>query len=81
LRRGHRRPAVGPNLRRGHRRPAVGPNLRRGHRRPAVGPIAECEAALSTYVDWSLTEVLRGDDDAWMQRVDVVQPVLWAVMV
>ncbi|WP_261717704.1 type I polyketide synthase [Streptomyces sp. FZ201] len=43
--------------------------------------IAECEVALSTYVDWSLTEVLRGDDDAWMQRVDVVQPVLWAVMV
>ncbi|SBT95660.1 polyketide synthase 12, partial [Streptomyces sp. DI166] len=43
--------------------------------------IAGCEAALSTYVDWSLTEVLRGDDDAWMQRVDVVQPVLWAVMV
>ncbi|WP_261717705.1 type I polyketide synthase [Streptomyces sp. FZ201] len=43
--------------------------------------IAECEAALSTYVDWSLTEVLSGDDDGWMQRVDVVQPVLWAVMV
>ncbi|MDL2082186.1 SDR family NAD(P)-dependent oxidoreductase, partial [Streptomyces sp. GXMU-J15] len=43
--------------------------------------IAECEAALSTYVDWSLTEVLRGDDDAWMRRVDMVQPVLWAVMV
>nr|WP_289625045.1 acyltransferase domain-containing protein [Streptomyces sp. FZ201] len=43
--------------------------------------IAECEVALSTYVDWSLTEVLRGDDDAWMRRVDMVQPVLWAVMV
>ncbi|MDL2082240.1 SDR family NAD(P)-dependent oxidoreductase, partial [Streptomyces sp. GXMU-J15] len=25
--------------------------------------------------------VLSGDDDGWMQRVDVVQPVLWAVMV
>ncbi|MCL7427746.1 SDR family NAD(P)-dependent oxidoreductase [Streptomyces sp. YS415] len=43
--------------------------------------IGECEAALGPFVDWSLTEVLRGDDDGWMQRVDVVQPVLWAVMV
>ncbi|WP_328869733.1 SDR family NAD(P)-dependent oxidoreductase [Streptomyces sp. NBC_00287] len=43
--------------------------------------IAECEAALGPFVDWSLTEVLRGEDDAWMQRVDMVQPVLWAVMV
>ncbi|MDL2082327.1 acyltransferase domain-containing protein, partial [Streptomyces sp. GXMU-J15] len=43
--------------------------------------IAECEVALSTYVGWSLAEVLSGDDDGWMQRVDVVQPVLWAVMV
>ncbi|WAZ19995.1 SDR family NAD(P)-dependent oxidoreductase [Streptomyces cinnabarinus] len=43
--------------------------------------IAECSVALSPFVDWSLTEVLKGDDDAWMQRVDMVQPVLWAVMV
>ncbi|MGW0917355.1 acyltransferase domain-containing protein, partial [Streptomyces sp. NPDC002784] len=43
--------------------------------------IGECEAALGPFVDWSLTEVLTGDDDAWMQRVDMVQPVLWAVMV
>ncbi|MEV0408779.1 SDR family NAD(P)-dependent oxidoreductase [Actinoallomurus sp. NPDC050550] len=42
--------------------------------------IAECEQALSPYVDWSLTEVLRGDG-AGLSRVDVVQPVLWAVMV
>ncbi|MBC2874423.1 MULTISPECIES: type I polyketide synthase [Streptomyces] len=42
--------------------------------------IAECERALSPYVDWSLTEVLRGNDDA-LSRVEVVQPVLWAVMV
>src|SRR4051812_29390499 len=40
--------------------------------------IAECEAALSPYVDWSLTQVLR---DGEMSRVDVVQPVLWAMMV
>ncbi|MFI7319543.1 type I polyketide synthase [Streptomyces venezuelae] len=42
--------------------------------------IAECEEALSAYVDWSLTEVLRGDGGE-LARVEVVQPVLWAVMV
>ncbi|MEU5698691.1 SDR family NAD(P)-dependent oxidoreductase [Streptomyces aurantiacus] len=42
--------------------------------------IAECEQALSPHVDWSLTEVLRGDG-AELSRVEVVQPVLWAVMV
>ncbi|WP_442813645.1 acyltransferase domain-containing protein [Streptomyces sp. NBC_01754] len=41
--------------------------------------LAECEAALSGYVDWSLTDVLLNDGD--LARVDVVQPVLWAVMV
>ncbi|GAA4526136.1 hypothetical protein GCM10023192_07630 [Amycolatopsis samaneae] len=44
--------------------------------------IAACEEALSPYVGWSLTAVLRGEaggpDPA---RVDVVQPALWAVMV
>jgi acyl transferase domain-containing protein len=39
----------------------------------------ECAAALRSYVDWSLTEALA-DEDA-LTRVDVVQPVLWAVMV
>ncbi|WP_306338652.1 type I polyketide synthase, partial [Streptomyces sp. KL118A] len=42
--------------------------------------IAECEQALDAYVDWSLTDVLRGDGSA-LARIDVVQPVLWAVMV
>ncbi|MGW6533860.1 type I polyketide synthase, partial [Streptomyces venezuelae] len=42
--------------------------------------IAECEQALSVYVDWSLTDVLRGDGSK-LSRVEVVQPVLWAVMV
>ncbi|MFJ1647792.1 type I polyketide synthase [Streptomyces sp. NPDC088258] len=42
----------------------------------------ECAAALAPYVDWSLTDVLRcTDGDDWLNRVDVVQPVLWAVMV
>ncbi|WP_157876873.1 type I polyketide synthase, partial [Streptomyces graminilatus] len=44
--------------------------------------IAECEQALAPYVDWSLTAALRGGPDAPdLDRVDVVQPALWAVMV
>ncbi|MBL1097638.1 type I polyketide synthase [Streptomyces coffeae] len=44
--------------------------------------VAECERALSPYVDWSLTDVLRGAEGAAdLGRVDVVQPVLWAAMV
>ncbi|MGW2369296.1 type I polyketide synthase, partial [Streptomyces sp. NPDC001667] len=44
--------------------------------------IAECAAALAPYVDWSLTDLLRdSQNDAWLEQVDVVQPVLWAVMV
>ncbi|GAB3740444.1 hypothetical protein GCM10027598_70200 [Amycolatopsis oliviviridis] len=39
----------------------------------------ECAQALSSFVDWSLLDVL-GDEVA-LARVDVVQPVLWAVMV
>ncbi|MFF6783056.1 beta-ketoacyl synthase N-terminal-like domain-containing protein, partial [Streptomyces sp. NPDC012510] len=41
--------------------------------------MAECEEALSSFVDWSLAEVLRGGGE--LVQVDVVQPVLWAVMV
>ncbi|WP_435604210.1 type I polyketide synthase [Streptomyces sp. bgisy130] len=44
--------------------------------------LAECEAALEPFTDWSLREVLRAADGApGLDRVDVVQPVLWAVMV
>ncbi|MFB9455049.1 acyltransferase domain-containing protein, partial [Streptomyces antimycoticus] len=44
--------------------------------------VGECERALAPYVDWSLTDVLRGVEGAAdLGRVDVVQPVLWAVMV
>ncbi|WP_026411164.1 type I polyketide synthase [Actinomadura oligospora] len=42
--------------------------------------VAECEQALAPHVDWSLTGVLRGDGTG-LDRVDVVQPALWAVMV
>ncbi|MCE0537505.1 acyltransferase domain-containing protein [Kineosporia rhizophila] len=41
--------------------------------------LAECGAALAPFVDWSLEDVL-GDEEA-LQRVDVVQPALWAIMV
>ncbi|MGA5629813.1 SDR family NAD(P)-dependent oxidoreductase [Streptomyces cellulosae] len=41
--------------------------------------MARCEEALAPYVDWSLTEVLRSG--AELDRVDVIQPVTWAVMV
>ncbi|KUN83522.1 hypothetical protein AQJ64_17195 [Streptomyces griseoruber] len=44
--------------------------------------IEECATALAPYTDWSLLDVLRGAEDApGLDRVDVVQPVLWAVMV
>ncbi|WP_422724171.1 type I polyketide synthase [Kitasatospora purpeofusca] len=44
-----------------------------------AGRMAECGRALAPYTDWSLTEALGSE--ALLSRVDVVQPVLWAVMV
>ncbi|GAB7105531.1 hypothetical protein JCM4814A_38450 [Streptomyces phaeofaciens JCM 4814] len=41
--------------------------------------ITACEAALSPHVEWSLSEVLRNGQP--LNRVDVVQPALFAVMV
>ncbi|MEU3559421.1 type I polyketide synthase [Kitasatospora sp. NPDC006786] len=41
--------------------------------------MAECERALAPYVDWSLAEALGSE--RLLARVDVVQPVLWSVMV
>jgi polyketide synthase 7 len=41
-----------------------------------------CEKALGEHVEWSLIEVVRGGAGApGLDRVDVVQPALWAVMV
>ncbi|GAB3823380.1 type I polyketide synthase [Dactylosporangium cerinum] len=39
--------------------------------------LRECDAVL----DFPLIEILTGADQEWLERVDVVQPVLWAVMV
>jgi len=40
-----------------------------------------CEEALEPFVDWSLDQVLRDPEAAWLQRLDVVQPALFALMV
>ncbi|MFI6577859.1 SDR family NAD(P)-dependent oxidoreductase [Nocardiopsis sp. NPDC050513] len=42
--------------------------------------IDACERALKPHVDWSLTEVLAGGADR-LERIDVLQPVLFSVMV
>ncbi|WP_425443583.1 acyltransferase domain-containing protein, partial [Streptomyces monashensis] len=44
--------------------------------------IGECAVALERWVDWSLVEVLRGEAaPELLERVDVVQPASFAVMV
>ncbi|WP_143145004.1 type I polyketide synthase, partial [Streptomyces humi] len=47
--------------------------------------IQRCEQALASHVPWSLTHVLRGgsetDPELSLDRLDVVHPVLFAVMV
>ncbi|MCP2291898.1 Acyl transferase domain-containing protein [Nocardia amikacinitolerans] len=49
--------------------------------------IAECEQAFAPHVDWSLIAILAGETSeeaaagSWLTRVDIVQPVLFAVMV
>ncbi|WP_146165554.1 SDR family NAD(P)-dependent oxidoreductase [Murinocardiopsis flavida] len=44
--------------------------------------MAECAAALGPFVDFDVLAVARGDADAAsLERVEVVQPVSWAVMV
>ncbi|MCM4084142.1 type I polyketide synthase [Paractinoplanes hotanensis] len=40
--------------------------------------LRECDAALRPHLGFSVEEVLRGEDD-WLTRVEIVQPVLWAV--
>ncbi|MGK5673960.1 type I polyketide synthase [Micromonospora sp. URMC 106] len=41
--------------------------------------LAECQRALAPYLDVDLVSVLTGEDESWLERVEVVQPVLWAV--
>ncbi|MFJ2178446.1 SDR family NAD(P)-dependent oxidoreductase [Streptomyces sp. NPDC087851] len=58
----------------------VGMGLELWDSEPVFGEWMErCAAALEPFVDWSLREALG--DAALLVRVDVVQPVSWAVMV
>ncbi|WP_425570099.1 type I polyketide synthase [Saccharopolyspora cebuensis] len=50
-----------------------------GSSRVFAEAMAECDAVLSEFVDWSLLEVIREGRE--LDRVDVVQPVSFAVMV
>jgi acyl transferase domain-containing protein len=44
--------------------------------------LAQCGRALAPFADWSLDDVLAGAEGApGLERADVVQPALWAVMV
>ncbi|WP_307811782.1 acyltransferase domain-containing protein, partial [Streptomyces sp. AV19] len=47
-----------------------------------AGRLEDCARALAPHIDWSLSDVLRGEPGAPpLDRVDVVQPVLFSVMV
>nr|WP_069883443.1 type I polyketide synthase [Streptomyces luteocolor] len=47
-----------------------------------AGRFGECAAALSPHIDWVPADVLREREGApSLDRVDVIQPMLWAVMV
>ncbi|WP_425566195.1 type I polyketide synthase [Polymorphospora rubra] len=41
--------------------------------------LADCQRVLAPWVDVDLVSVLTGDDQSWLGRVEVVQPVLFAV--
>jgi acyl transferase domain-containing protein/NADPH:quinone reductase-like Zn-dependent oxidoreductase/acyl carrier protein len=48
---------------------------------PFAAALDACEQALEPFVEWSLREVLSEAEGAWLERLDVVQPALFAVMV
>ena len=61
--------------------PGMGAQLYARHRVFAAA-LDECDAALRPWTGWSVREVLCQDPAApSLDRVDVVQPVLFAVMV
>ncbi len=44
--------------------------------------IEECDRAISRYVDWSLLDQLRADEEySCLKKIDVIQPVLFAIEV
>ncbi len=42
--------------------------------------LVDCAAALDPFTGWSLIDTLTGQDDTWLERVDMVQPALFAMM-
>lgn len=47
-----------------------------------AGAVDRCAAALAPHVDWDLVSVVTGEAGPdWLERVDIVQPTLWAVSV
>ncbi|RKN37600.1 type I polyketide synthase [Micromonospora endolithica] len=49
--------------------------------KPFAGRLRECADALDPHLEWSLMDVLRGRPGPPLERVDVAQPMLFAVMV
>ncbi|MFF3838339.1 SDR family NAD(P)-dependent oxidoreductase [Streptomyces sp. NPDC001930] len=44
--------------------------------------VRRCAKALEPHVDWDLTDIVSGRaGDAWLSRIDMLQPTLWAVSV
>jgi acyl transferase domain-containing protein/thioesterase domain-containing protein len=43
--------------------------------------LAECAAALQPHVDWPVAQTLAEPDDRALEAAEIVQPLLWAVMV
>ena len=92
LARGEEHPSAATGLAREERKPVflfggqgaqwagMGLELIEASPRFAAGMRA-CEEALAPHVDWSLDAVLRESEGAWLERLDVVQPALFALMV
>ncbi len=43
--------------------------------------LADCDRALAPVLGHSVTDLLVGEPEEWLDRVELVQPALWAVMV
>ncbi|MBI1357396.1 MAG: SDR family NAD(P)-dependent oxidoreductase [Acidobacteria bacterium] len=43
--------------------------------------IEECDAAFRVHTGWSLTELLTGDCDAWLEEIEKIQPAVCAVQI
>ncbi|MFI2712289.1 type I polyketide synthase [Micromonospora sp. NPDC018662] len=46
---------------------------------PFDARLAECQRAFAPFLDVDLVSVLTGADDAWLDKVEILQPVLFAV--